>query len=453
MLSDILLTFILVFLNGFFVAAEFAIVKVRVSQLELKASTEDSASAKLSLGIIKNLDAYLSATQLGITIASLGLGWIGESVVSRIILKTMGLFGLPIDPELAHEIAFPAAFVLITILHIVFGELAPKSLAIQKPESVTLSIAYPLRVFYIVFRPFIWFLNGFANLILKGFGISVNDIHETHSSEELQLLLDQGKVTGVIEPSEHELIKNVFNFNQITAKQIMVPRTKINAIDKDMPIEEIINKVINEGYSRMPVYQDNIDNIIGLVYTKDLLKMMNKNKTINLPEAMRPPYFIPQTKKINELLKELQEKHMHMAIVTDEFGGVAGICTIEDIIEELVGEIQDEHDEESPFVEKINEKEYVVNALATIEDVNEYLPMDLPKSNEYDTVAGMVNMVFDKIPDLNEKIRYENYEFTILKKSKQSVLVVKMVVVPTPVPEDKKDKKEEKASKKEEKAS
>jgi CBS domain containing-hemolysin-like protein len=425
MVLDIFITLVLVFLNGFFVAAEFAIVKVRASQLEVTAASGNNA-ALLSLNIIKNLNAYLSATQLGITLASLGLGWIGESVVTRIILNLFEFLGLAIAPQMAHNIALPSAFIFITILHIVFGELAPKSIAIQLPEPTTLSISYPLRFFYIVFKPFIWFLNGFANIILKMLGISLQTKVEAHSSEELELLIDQGKVTGALEPSEHELIKNVFNFNQITAKQIMVPRTSINAINSKLSPKEIINKIINDGYSRMPVYTETIDNIIGLVYTKDLLKMMNRNESIVLKDAIRPPYFVPQTKKINELLKELQEKHMHMAIVTDEFGGVAGIVTIEDIIEELVGEIQDEHDEESPFVEKINDKEYVVNALATIEDVNEFLPEPLPKSNEYDTVAGLVNMVFGKIPDLNEKIQYHNYEITILKKSKQSVLVVKL---------------------------
>jgi CBS domain containing-hemolysin-like protein len=429
MMLDIFITLVLVGLNGFFVAAEFAIVRVRASQLEITANSGNSA-AKLSLSITQNLNAYLSATQLGITLASLGLGWIGESVVTRIILNIFRVLGIEIQPHMAHNIALPSAFLFITVLHIVFGELAPKSIAIREPEATVLNISYPLRFFYVIFKPFIWFLNGFANLILKMLGIPLHQKAEVHSTEELELLIDQGKVTGALEPSEHELIKNVFNFNQITAKQIMVPRTSINAIDAKLSSAEIINKIITEGYSRMPVYKDSIDNIIGLVYTKDLLKMMNRNEKIVLKEAIRPPYFVPQTKKINELLKELQEKHMHMAIVTDEFGGVAGIVTIEDIIEELVGEIQDEHDEESPIVERINEKEYVVNALSTIEDVNEFLPEPLAKSNEYDTVAGMVNMVFDKIPDLNERIQYQHYEITILKKSKQSVLVVKLVYNP-----------------------
>lgn len=426
MILDIFITLFLVFLNGFFVAAEFAIVKVRVSQLEVKAQSGHK-TAGLALNIIKNLDAYLSATQLGITLASLGLGWIGESVVTDIIINLMSFFGYNPNPELAHFWALPIAFILITVLHIVFGELAPKSIAIQKPESTTLSIVHPLRWFYLIFKPMIWVLNGFANLILKGVGISLKGGSEIHSAEELRHLIEQGKVSGAIQPSEHELLKNVFNFNLITAKQIMVPRTSINAIDIDTQAKEVVNRIIKEGYSRMPVYKETIDNIVGMVYTKDLLKMINKGETLNLDAAMRPAYFIPQTKKISELLKELQARHLHMAIVMDEFGGVAGIITIEDIIEELVGEIQDEHDEEAPFVEKLNEKEFLVNALSTIEDVNEFLPVPLPKSNEYDTVAGLVNFAFGKIPELNEKIRFEDYEIQVLKKSKQRVLVVKLI--------------------------
>ena len=426
MLLDIFITLLLVSINGFFVAAEFAIVKVRASQLELKASTGHKG-AKASLNIIHNLDAYLSATQLGVTLASLALGWIGESVVSRMVLTFLHFMGFDISHKLADDIALPIAFTVITVLHIVFGELAPKSIAIQKAEETTLAIAYPLRVFYFVCKPFIWLLNSMANLILGALNISLKDRREVHSAEELQLLLEQSTESGAIPQSEHDLIKNVFNFNLITVKQIMAPRTAIHAIDMDLPPNEIINEIVSEGYSRMPVFRDNIDNIVGVVYTKDLLKMINRKEGIDLREAIRPPYFIPQTKKISELLKELQEKHLHMAIITDEFGGVAGIVTIEDIIEEIVGEIQDEHDEEAPFVEKINEKEYVVNALSTIEDVNEYLPEPLPKSNEYDTVAGLVNVAFGKIPDLNEKMLYEDYDITVLKKSKQSVLVVKLI--------------------------
>jgi CBS domain containing-hemolysin-like protein len=412
-------------LNGFFVAAEFAIVKVRSSQLEVKAAT-GSSRAQVSLIILKKLDAYLSATQFGITLASLGLGWAGERVVVPLVLDFLTYFNITISELYIHEISFGISFTLITIMHIVFGELAPKSIAIQRAESVTLAIAYPLRVFYIIFSPFIYVLNGFATLILKMSGFSNVGEKELYSAAELELLIDQGKLSGALNPNEHQLIKNVFGFIDITVRQIMTPRTSINAIDIDLPLEYILNKVVKEGYSRLPVYKDTIDNIIGVLYTKDLLKMMNKGGDIHLEAAMRPPYFVPETKKINELLKTLQAKHIHMAIIVDEFGGVSGIATIEDVIEELVGEIQDEHDDEAPVVEQVSINEFIVNAQANIQDVNEHLPLALPEGVEYDTLAGLLIKIFSRIPDISEKMTFEGYEFTILKKTKQSILLVRL---------------------------
>lgn len=421
----IFITLFLVALNGFFVAAEFAIVKVRSSQLELKAASGNSR-AQVSLVILKDLDAYLSATQFGITLASLGLGWAGERVVMPLVMSVFSFYSINIPELYIHEISFGISFTLITIMHIVFGELAPKSIAIQRAENVTLGIAYPLRVFYIVFRPFIYVLNGFATFILKISGFTHVGEKELYSAAELELLIDQGKNTGALNPSEHQLIKNVFGFIDVTVRQIMTPRTSINAVDIDLPLEYILNKIVNEGYSRLPVYKDNIDNIIGVLYTKDLLKIMNKGAAINLESAMRPAYFVPETKKINELLKNLQAKHLHMAIIVDEFGGVSGIATIEDIIEELVGEIQDEHDDEAPVVEQVSLNEFIVNAQASIQDVNELLPVPLPEGAEYDTVAGLLITTFSRIPDISEKITFGGYQCTILKKTKQSILLVRL---------------------------
>jgi CBS domain containing-hemolysin-like protein len=320
MILDIFITIFLVLLNGFFVAAEFAIVKVRASQVELKAKTGNQ-TAKIAKNILANLDAYLSATQLGITLASLGLGWIGESVVTEIIIQSMNLFGFEITLELAHQIALPIAFLLITILHIVFGELAPKSIAIQRPVTTTFAIAIPLNVFYYLFRPFIWVLNGFANVILKKIGISPIHGHEVHTSEELQLLLDQGKESGALDSSEHELIKNVFDFNDRTVKKIMIPRTSIVAIDIDSDYKEFVNFVINEGYTRLPVYRNTIDDIIGYIHVKDLLVKELKDQKIRLSDLIRPVYFIPESKKIADLLSEMKNKrNPNMAIVLDEFG-------------------------------------------------------------------------------------------------------------------------------------
>ncbi len=429
MLFDVFLTLFLVLLNGFFVAAEFAIVKVRASQVELKAKTGNQ-TAKVAKNILNNLDAYLSATQLGITLASLGLGWIGESVVTKIILSVISLFGLTITPELAHQIALPTAFVLITVLHIVFGELAPKSLAIQRPVSTTFAVAIALNVFYIVFRPFIWVLNGLANFLLKKIGISPIHGHEVHTSEELQLLLDQGKESGALDSSEHELIKNVFDFNDRTVKKIMIPRTSIIAVDVEIPYQEFIQFVINEGYTRLPVYKNTIDDIIGYIHAKDLLMKELKDQTIKLSDLIRPVYFIPESKRIADLLSEMKNKKSpNMAIVLDEFGGTAGLVTMEDIIEELVGEIQDEHDEEKPKVIIVSSSEFIVDAHSTISDVNEFLPVALPEDDDYDSVAGLMNVIFDKIPELGEQIEFNQYLITVTAKKKNNVEAVKMVLI------------------------
>jgi CBS domain containing-hemolysin-like protein len=274
---NVLVTLFLVFLNGFFVAAEFAIVKVRSSQVELMAKT-GSKTGLMAKEIIAKLDAYLSATQLGITLASLGLGWIGESVVSQIIINAFNFFNLNLSPELAHSIALPIAFSIITVLHIVFGELAPKSLAIQRPESVTLAIAYPLRFFYFLFKPVIWILNNFANWVLRRFGISPASEHEVHSPEELRYLVEQGSESGSIEETNYEIIKNAFDFSDRTARQVMTPRMKVVGLNIDQAGEGMLDKLIDEGYSRVPVYKNSLDNIVGIIYIKDLLLRMRRKE-------------------------------------------------------------------------------------------------------------------------------------------------------------------------------
>src|SRR6202012_262281 len=370
------LTGLLVLLNGFFTAAEFALVRVRGSQIELKVKT-GSRVAKITRSIMANLDGYIAATQLGITIAALGLGVIGEGVFTNIMLATFKSFGVVITSEFVITLSRVLAFVVITFLSIVFGELAPKNIAIQRSVRTALAVSTPLRLFFVVFRPVISVLNRFASVILRLLGIKAFEGEAHHSSEELQLLLDQGKETGAIDSNEHELIQNVFEFNERVVKNIMVPRTKISGVDVNTEKDELLETLITEGYSRMPVYDDVIDKIIGIVHAKDILPLLARNEEIVLKNIIRKPYFIPETKKINDLMAELQQKRIQIAIVLDEFGGTAGMVTLEDIVEELVGDIQDEYDEEKPIVEKVNDREFIINALASIYDVNEHLPHDL----------------------------------------------------------------------------
>lgn len=425
MAFNLFITFFLVFLNGFFVAAEFAIVKVRASSLDSKAQ-RGNRSAIMARHIVSHLDGYLAATQLGITLASLGLGWLGEPVVSKMLISLMHGVGFEISNELAHNIALPVAFAIITILHIVFGELAPKSIAILRSKRTTLFLAYPLQFFFIIFKPFIWVLNGIANKLLKLIGITAVHGSEIHSSEELKYIMTQGKESGAIEAINYDIINNAFSFSERTVKQIMIPRTQMVAIDVADFNEDTIEKIIEEGYSRVPCYEDNLDNMIGVIYMKDVLLKIRKKEDIEIRKVMRPAFVIPESKNIGQLLKELQSKHQQIAIVANEFGGTEGIVTMEDILEELVGEIQDEYDNEALIVETMDNNMFNVIASASIDNINEKLPHPIEKHAQYETLGGLLIFHFNRIPNTNEKISFDNYEFTIIKKSKNSIQLVQL---------------------------
>ena len=428
MALDIFWTLLLVLVNGFFVAAEFAIVKVRASQIELQAKSGSNV-AKIAKNITEHLDKYLAATQLGITLASLGLGWIGEEVMTEVVTHLFSYLHIDASQGIAKGVGVVLAFGSITLLHVVLGELAPKSIAIQKPVATTMKVAVPLRLFYWLLMPFIYVFNGLANFLLKLVGIEPHPSEANHSSEELQYLLDKGKESGALNISEHELIKNVFDFNERIVKNIMVPRTKIVAVELNDTAEEFIKTVTEEGYSRMPIYDDNIDKIVGVVHTKDILPILVKGKEVELKSIMRKPYFIPETKKINDLMAEFQQKRIQIAFVLDEFGGTSGMVTLEDIVEEIVGDIQDEYDEETPLVEQISETEFMIDAGASVHDVNEFLPIELPESSDYDTIAGLVSHLFEKIPDVGESTEELGYRFTIMKKTQQNIEYVKLDLI------------------------
>ncbi len=423
--TELFFTIILVLLNGFFVAAEFAIVKVRSSQIDLKAA-KGSKNAQIAKHIIEHLDSYLSASQLGITLASLALGWVGEDVFAQLMFSLFDKLGLPTNNSTVHAIAIAFAFASITILHIIIGEQAPKTFAIGKPFETTMLVAAPLRVFYIVFKPFIWFINTLSNFSLRLFGIKSLHDEEVHTEEELRMILTESEEGGAIKPSENELIQNVFDFDDRLVKQIMVDRTKITSINIAQTKDEIIEALIHEGYSRIPVYKDDLDNVIGILHSKDILKVVFNEAANTIEDLIRPAYFVPESKKINELLRDFQQQHIQMAIVSNEFGGTSGIVTMEDIIEELVGEIQDEHDEEKPNVEKISDEEFIINAMGSVSDVNELLPLALPESQHYETISGFVNYNFGRIPAVHEKKQIAGYEITIMKRKKQNVSSVRI---------------------------
>lgn len=428
MVSDLLITLLLVLLNGFFVAAEFALVKVRASQIDLQAQ-KGSSRAKIAKQLIEKLDAYLSATQLGITLASLALGAIGEEVISHFVINFLNKVGWIANPITVHSISLPIALTLLTYFHVILGEQVPKMFGIKYPLELTMFIAWPMRVFYFVFAPFIWLLNASSNLLLRVLGIKKVGEEEVHTEEELRLILTESEEGGAIKPSENELIQNVFDFDDRFVKQIMVPQNRVIALDVELGRDQLIKQVLDEGYSRLPVYLGDIDNVIGIIHSKDLLKAVIDNKFKSVKDIMRPAHFIPENMKVNDLLRDFQKLHMQIAIVTNEFGATAGIVTMEDIIEELVGEIQDEHDEEKPMVEKKSETEFIVNAHNNISDVNDSLPLALPENPKYETVSGLINFIWGRIPGVNEKRQYGGYEITILQRKKQTVELVKLRVL------------------------
>ncbi|RXM51130.1 MULTISPECIES: hemolysin family protein [unclassified Chryseobacterium] len=433
--SDIvrlLLALFLVLLNGFFVAAEFSIVKVRYSQIQLKAAEGDSM-AKQAEHIIKHLDEYLSATQLGITLASLALGWVGESALHHIVENIFHSFNVTMSQASITTVSMVTSFVLITIMHIVFGELIPKSIAIRKSESTTMATAVPLRVFYTIFKPFIWLMNSMSNGFLRLIKIHPASEQEIHSTEELQLLVKQSADSGEIEEENYEIIKNAFDFTDHSAKQIMVPRQNITSIDFEEDVNDIINKIMDSGYSRIPVYLDSIDNVIGIFYTKEIIREYVKRKGAldheDLKDLMRDAFFVVESKKVSDLLKIFQQKKQHLAIVIDEFGGTEGIITLEDILEELVGEIQDEEDEEEKIVDKIADNTYWVQATQPLDEINEFLPKRLPLSeeSEYNSLAGFILYELEDIPEENQEFDLDDYHFKILKMNNKSVELVELV--------------------------
>jgi CBS domain containing-hemolysin-like protein len=432
MVIDLLLTLALVCLNAFFVAAEFALVKIRASHIEVRAR-EGSILARLVRSIIAQLDGYLSATQLGITLASLGLGWIGEPVVARLIASVLHILGLSMPEHSIHRLSLPIAFGTITVLHIVLGELAPKSLAIQHSERVAYAVSLPMRAFYIVFKPAIWLLNGLAQGVLRLLGIRPVAEGDLHSADELRYLLEEGQRSGIIEAEQHELLENIFEFRQRQVRHVMVPRPRIVGLEISMPTEQILDIVLEEGYSRMPVYRGTLDTIIGIVYTKDLLSLLHLKNLIILEDILRPVITVSEEELLSRLLRRFQQEQVHMAIVTDEFGGTAGLVTLEDVLEEIVGEIRDEYDEERAPVEQ-HRSDFIVQATTAITDLNEYLPAPLPESEDYETLGGLLMQQAGRIPPVGTVFEIPPYRAEVLRATERMVELVKLTLV-QPLPE------------------
>ncbi|OXB90546.1 hypothetical protein B9L21_06010 [Geobacillus uzenensis] len=417
---------VLIALTAFFVASEFAIVKVRSTRID-QLIAEGNRNARAAKRVISNLDEYLSACQLGITITALGLGWLGEPTVEHLLHPVFERMNL--NESVASFLSFAIAFATITFLHVVVGELAPKTLAIQKAETITLLCSRPLIFFYKIMYPFIWALNGSARVITGLFGLKPASEHEVaHSEEELRLILSESYKSGEINQSEYKYVNNIFEFDNRIAKEIMVPRTEIVALDKNRSIAEHFETIKQEKYTRYPVIDGDKDHIVGMVNIKEILTDCIQNPKATekkLDDYIRPIIQVIESIPIHDLLVKMQRERVHMAILVDEYGGTAGLVTVEDILEEIVGEIQDEFDiDEVPMIRKVNEHTTIVDGKVLIEDINDLLGTDIDDT-DVDTIGGWILTEKFDIQQ-GDTLSYGDYEFKVLKMEGRHVQLVEI---------------------------
>jgi CBS domain containing-hemolysin-like protein len=409
-LLDTMLVLFFVMLNGFFVAVEFAMVKVRNTRIETLVS-EGNVKAKFAQRLINNLDAYLSACQLGITLASLGLGWAGEPAIARIVEPILSVFAL--SQATIETISFTIAFSIITSLHIIFGELAPKSVAIQKSEQVTLWAAPFLIAFYKIMYPFIWFMNGTANRVLKWIGLEpVSDSESAHTEEEIRILMEESHRQGFINQTELTLVDNIFDFAERHAREVMIPRTDMICLDIRKSYDENLEIALQEQKTRYPVCDSDKDNILGFIHIKDLLSPLALQEKTDLQNITRDVLAVPETMQISSVLKLMQKNKAQIAIAIDEYGGTAGLVTVKDILEEIVGEMQDEFDDERPLIEMQDKNAHLVDGRILIEDFNDFFELQL-QSEDVDTLGGWICSRTELPLEVNRKISYEGYDFII----------------------------------------
>jgi len=384
----LLLALLFIIANGFFVAAEFAIIKVRPTQLAEMAA-EGSSRARMARRIIKKLDSYLSATQLGVTLASLALGWVGEPAFEHLIEPRLAFLGV-YSIAVAHTIAASIAFIAISSLHIIFGELGPKYLAIDKTLGTALWSAHLLRAFYVMAYPIIWMLNRSTNRILRVIGIQpATDNEMVHSQEELRLILAHSEKAGILSEENREIIEGVFQFSKRTARQIMVPRTDVSVLSTRKSIEENLEIIRTTRHTRYPLCDGTLDHTIGLIHVKDLFLAQLRGPGRTMMELRRDVLFVPENSTVDALLSQFIEHKTHMAIVLDEYGGASGIVSLENITEELFGQIQDEFDRERPEIEPLGNGRYRVRGDYLIEDLADRLKVDVGEPAE-ETIGGYV---------------------------------------------------------------
>lgn len=420
----ILLVFFLVFANGFFVASEFALVGVRRSRIEMLAARGNRSAQRL-VELLDHLNVYISATQLGITMASLALGWIGEPVFAHLLEAP--LRGRVSDLTL-HTISFAVAFAIITFLHIVLGELAPKTLALERAENVALAISWPMQAFYKVFRWPIRALDWSGTKVVRLFGLHSSGEHASvYTEDELRRLIDISRQSGQLKDEEQQLIHRVFEFSDAEVLEAMVPRTEVTGLPVNATLTDVRNAFASTGYSRLPVYGSSPDDIVGLLFRKDLDMGRITNDGFHLKDFIHPPTFIPATASLGEALRRMQSARVHFVFVIDEHGGMEGILTLEDLLEEIVGEINDEFDEEVREQIKRDGKTYVLDGMLSVRDANQYLKLDIPEDGGYTTIAGYLMDRAGRILQRGDTVDHEHGVFEIERVEKRRITRVRLI--------------------------
>ena len=428
-----IIVFFLLFVNAFFVAAEFAIVRARKVKIE-QLTKDGNVDAKLALKALEDMNFFIAAVQVGVTIASIGIGWFGSPTIEKMLTPLLQYFPVatPFLKEIAVGLTAVFAFLIITFLHVLIGEQVPKCVALQYPEKISLYVAKPMHAFMTVSKPFVWSLNVACNAILKLFHVPVN-YTTAHTIEDLDLLVDNSYDEGVLNETEKDMIHNVFKFSDLTAHEVMIPRTDMVCVPIDMPLEELNKLAIENQYTRYPVYEGDIDHITGLVHVKDLFDLSLKDKICPIKSIQRKILMVPETITMDNLVREFKKQRGQMAIVVDEFGGTSGIITLEDVLEEIFGDVQDEFDaDEEIDIKEIKPNTYIVNAIVRLDELANYF--DLPEENfeveDVDTVAGLVVKELGRLAKLDDIVKYDRFTFTV--KEIDGARITKLLAVYTP---------------------
>lgn len=431
MFINFLIIIALLFANAFFVASEFAIVSMRKTRLSQLAH-EGNKEAVVALDSIEHLDKSIAATQLGITISSIGLGWVGEGTLATLIEPLFNFLPEMSKQFTTHSISVTIAFALITLFHVVLGELMPKSVALQYTERTVLLIARPLAWITKLFTPFIWLLNGCGNFMLSLFKIPpAHAEHVVCSVEEIDMIIDASHKEGVLNDTEKEVLQNVFKFSDIQAKQVMVPRPDVVAIPVDIEFDELNKIILENQYTRYPVYEEDLDHVLGILHVKDIYPLVLQGKEIKLKDIIRKSMLVPETVTMDNLLIEFKEKKSQMAIIFDEFGGTSGIITLEDVFEEVFGEVQDEFDEEESEIKQIQENEYVANAMFRLDEFNEYFETeefaDILEDDDVETLGGVVMKHLGRVALVGDEVTVGDFTFRVLEVDGARIVKVKIV--------------------------